>query len=118
MKNPQSNSQKPERLEPRWPATLALLAVGGLRLALPSGKGKGAYLPLVVTIEDNGDGIPESIRPHLFDAFISGKQSGTGLGLAIVAKIVADHGGLIEVESPPKKTIFRVFLPMAQGRPK
>ena len=87
----------------------------GLRLALPSGKGKGAYLPLVVSIEDNGDGIPDAIRPHLFDAFISGKQSGTGLGLAIVAKIIADHGGLIEVESPPKRTIFRVFLPMAQG---
>lgn len=85
---------------------------GGLRLALPNGQGR-AHLPLVVTVEDNGDGISDAIRPHLFDAFVSGKQSGTGLGLALVAKIVGDHGGLIEVESPPRRTIFRTFLPMA-----
>jgi two-component system nitrogen regulation sensor histidine kinase GlnL len=88
---------------------------GGLRLALPNGQGR-AHLPLVVSVEDNGDGIPEAIRPHLFDAFVSGKASGTGLGLALVAKIVGDHGGLIEVDNPPQRTIFRVFLPMADGR--
>jgi two-component system nitrogen regulation sensor histidine kinase GlnL len=87
----------------------------GLRLVLPNGNGR-AHLPLVVTVEDNGDGIPESIRPHIFDAFVSGKQSGTGLGLALVAKIVGEHGGLIELDSLPRRTIFRVFLPMAEGR--
>jgi len=87
---------------------------GGLRLALPNGNGR-AHLPLVVTVEDNGEGIPESIRPHIFDAFVSGKQSGTGLGLALVAKIVDEHGGLIELESLPRRTIFRVFLPMVEG---
>ncbi len=85
----------------------------GLRLSLPNGDGR-AHLPLVVSVEDNGDGIPESIRPHIFDAFVSGKQSGTGLGLALVAKIVGEHGGLIELESFPRRTIFRVFLPMAR----
>ena len=87
----------------------------GLRLVLPNGNGR-AHLPLVVSVEDNGDGIPESIRPHIFDAFVSGKQSGTGLGLALVAKIVGEHGGLIELDSLPRRTIFRVFLPMAEGR--
>jgi two-component system nitrogen regulation sensor histidine kinase GlnL len=87
----------------------------GLRLVLPNKNGR-AHLPLVVTVEDNGDGIPESIRPHIFDAFVSGKQSGTGLGLALVAKIVGEHGGLIELDSLPRRTIFRVFLPMAEGR--
>jgi two-component system nitrogen regulation sensor histidine kinase GlnL len=87
----------------------------GLRLVLPNGNGR-AHLPLVVSVEDNGDGIPESIRPHIFDAFVSGKQSGTGLGLALVAKIVGEHGGLIELDNLPRRTIFRVFLPMAEGR--
>jgi len=84
----------------------------GLRLALPNGQGR-AHLPLMVSVEDNGDGVPDAIRPHLFDAFVSGKVSGTGLGLALVAKIIGDHGGLIELDSPPRRTIFRVFLPMA-----
>jgi two-component system nitrogen regulation sensor histidine kinase GlnL len=92
--------------------TLTTAYQSGLRLALPNGQGR-AQLPLVVTVEDNGDGIPEAIRPHLFDAFVSGKKSGTGLGLALVAKIIGDHGGLIELDCLPRRTIFRVFLPMA-----
>lgn len=87
----------------------------GLRLALPNASGRRAHLPLVVSVEDNGEGIPESIRPHIFDAFVSGKNTGTGLGLAVVAKIVGEHGGLIELDSQPRRTIFRVFLPMAEG---
>jgi two-component system nitrogen regulation sensor histidine kinase GlnL len=87
----------------------------GLRLALPNASGRRAHLPLVVSVEDNGEGIPESIRPHIFDAFVSGKDTGTGLGLAVVAKIVGEHGGLIELDSQPRRTIFRVFLPMAEG---
>jgi two-component system nitrogen regulation sensor histidine kinase GlnL len=92
--------------------TLSTAYQSGLRLAVPNGSGR-AHLPLVVSVEDNGDGIPESIRPHIFDAFVSGKQSGTGLGLALVAKIVGEHGGMIELECLPRRTIFRVFLPMA-----
>jgi two-component system nitrogen regulation sensor histidine kinase GlnL len=69
-------------------------------------------LPLVVTVRDNGPGIPDDIRPHLFDPFVTSKPSGSGLGLALVAKIVNDHGGLIEVDSRPGRTEFRLHLPV------
>ena len=52
-----------------------------------------ANLPLFVAVRDNGPGVPDDIRPHLFEPFISTKAAGSGLGLAFVAKIVADHGG-------------------------
>jgi two-component system nitrogen regulation sensor histidine kinase GlnL len=52
--------------------------------------------------------------PHLFDPFVSTKPSGTGLGLALVAKIVGDHGGVIECDSRPRQTIFRTLMPMAE----
>ena len=83
----------------------------GVRLALP-GSGERQHLPLVVTVRDNGPGIDEDIRPHLFEPFVSGKPSGSGLGLALVAKIVGDHGGLIEVDSRPGRTEFRLCLPV------
>jgi two-component system nitrogen regulation sensor histidine kinase GlnL len=70
------------------------------------------HLPLAVTVRDNGPGIPDDIRPHLFEAFVSSKPSGSGLGLALVAKIVGDHGGLIEVDSRPGRTEFRLWLPV------
>ncbi|HLJ19709.1 MAG TPA: ATP-binding protein, partial [Stellaceae bacterium] len=57
----------------------------GVRLAV-SGTDARLHLPLVVEIADNGDGIPEDLRPHLFDPFVTTKHNGTGLGLALVAK--------------------------------
>ncbi|MCB8879060.1 PAS domain-containing protein [Acidisoma cellulosilytica] len=85
----------------------------GLRLANPtSDSDNRVELPLLVVVRDNGPGIPEDIRPHLFEPFVSSKPSGQGLGLALVAKIIADHGGLIEVESRPGRTEFRLHLPM------
>ena len=83
----------------------------GMRLAV-AGSTQRVHLPLVVTVRDNGPGINEDIRPHLFEAFISSKSSGSGLGLALVAKIVGDHGGLIEVDSRPGRTDFRLCLPV------
>jgi two-component system nitrogen regulation sensor histidine kinase GlnL len=83
----------------------------GMRLAVP-GTGARLGLPLLVTVRDNGPGIPEDIRPHLFEPFVSSKASGSGLGLALVAKMVGDHGGLIEVDSRPGRTEFRLHLPV------
>ncbi len=69
-------------------------------------------LPVFIAVRDNGPGIPEDIRRHLFEPFVSTKASGSGLGLALVAKIVADHGGLIQTESWPGRTEFRLHLPV------
>jgi two-component system nitrogen regulation sensor histidine kinase GlnL len=83
----------------------------GVWLAVP-GSDQRIQLPLVVTVRDNGPGIPEDIRRHLFEPFVTSKSTGSGLGLALVAKIVGDHGGLIEVDSRPGRTDFRLHLPM------
>ncbi len=77
------------------------------------GTGQRVALPLLISVEDNGPGIPDEIVPHLFEPFVTSKPSGTGLGLALSAQIVAEHGGLIETERLRGRTIFRVLLPMA-----
>jgi two-component system nitrogen regulation sensor histidine kinase GlnL len=64
-----------------------------------------------ITVRDNGAGIPDDIKAFLFDPFVTTKQNGTGLGLALVAKIIDDHGGIIDVDSIPRRTEFRVLLP-------
>ena len=83
----------------------------GLRMAAPSGDGR-RHLPLMVSVADNGSGIPDDLKPHLFDPFVTTKRNGTGLGLALVAKVIGDHGGVIEFDSQPRRTVFRVFLPV------
>jgi two-component system nitrogen regulation sensor histidine kinase GlnL len=83
----------------------------GMRLSLPGSSARVA-LPLMIEIIDNGAGVPESMKDHLFDPFVTSKRTGSGLGLALVAKIIGDHGGIIECESEPKRTVFRVLLPM------
>ncbi len=89
----------------------------GVRLAVP-GSSTRVSLPLMIEVEDNGPGVPEELKPHLFDPFVTTKRKGTGLGLALVAKIIGDHGGVIECESAPKHTVFRVLLPLQEKKPR
>lgn len=86
----------------------------GVRLTVP-GTTARVSLPLEFCVRDNGPGVPEDLMPHLFDPFVTTKPTGTGLGLALVAKIVGDHGGIIECDSQPRRTTFRVLMPMYRG---
>ncbi len=82
----------------------------GVRLSLPGAKTR-VSLPLEFCVRDNGPGVPDELLPHLFDPFVTTKPTGSGLGLALVAKIVGDHGGIIECESQPHRTTFRILMP-------
>src|SRR5256885_9265983 len=86
----------------------------GMRLSIPGNKSR-VSLPLEFCVRDNGPGVPQDLMPHLFDPFVTTKPKGSGLGLALVAKIIGDHGGIIECESQPRRTIFRVMMPVYTG---
>ncbi|HEV7983266.1 MAG TPA: nitrogen regulation protein NR(II) [Xanthobacteraceae bacterium] len=86
----------------------------GVRLSLPGSKTR-VSLPLEFCVRDNGPGVTEDLLPHLFDPFVTTKPTGSGLGLALAAKIIGDHGGIIECESQPRKTVFRVLMPKFTG---
>jgi two-component system nitrogen regulation sensor histidine kinase GlnL len=84
----------------------------GIRISV-QGVSERISLPIEVVIEDNGPGVPPDIMPILFDPFVTTKSSGSGLGLALVAKIIGDHGGVVDMDSRPGRTRFRILLPVA-----
>lgn len=84
----------------------------GLRVRGADGRAQKAA-PLEVRIQDNGPGVPDYMREALFQPFVTSKTNGAGLGLPLVAKLISAHGGLIDFESEPGRTVFRVLLPVA-----
>ncbi|WP_349360578.1 nitrogen regulation protein NR(II) [Stappia sp.] len=82
----------------------------GIRLSVP-GSRERVSLPLEFCVRDNGPGVPDDLLSHLFDPFVTTKANGSGLGLALVAKIIGDHGGVIECDSQPGRTVFRILMP-------
>ncbi len=96
---------------PRPEIILATAFRPGMRVRRASGSAARPLLEVAVT--DNGPGLPDTVRDRLFEPFVSGKSGGMGLGLAIAAEVVARHDGVIEAESAPGRTVFRVLLPLA-----
>ena len=96
--------------DPDGEITLSTAFRPGIRVSVP-GSPDRVSLPLEFCVRDNGPGVPDDIMPILFDPFITTKPNGSGLGLALVAKIVGEHGGVIECDSSARETIFRILLP-------
>jgi two-component system nitrogen regulation sensor histidine kinase GlnL len=88
----------------------------GIRVSAPGSQDR-VSLPLEFCVHDNGPGVPEDILPILFDPFITTKPNGSGLGLALVAKIVGEHGGIIECDSTSRGTTFRILMPAWKEMP-
>jgi two-component system nitrogen regulation sensor histidine kinase GlnL len=75
--------------------------------------GKQRYrLALELHIEDNGPGIPEDIRDRIFYPLVSGREGGSGLGLTLAQTFVQQHQGMIECDSQPGRTVFRIVIPL------
>jgi len=88
----------------------ALNGKGG-RIELKAEKNEKA---IIISVIDNGPGIPPEILPRIFDPFFTTKPEGTGMGLAIVNSIVKEHEGMVEVESNAKGTKVSVILPLRE----
>ena len=69
-------------------------------------------LALELHIEDNGPGVPESIRDRVFYPLVSGRDGGSGLGLTLAQTFVQQHHGTIECESAPGRTVFKLVIPL------
>jgi two-component system nitrogen regulation sensor histidine kinase GlnL len=83
------------------------------RIARQVTLGKQRYrLALELHIEDNGPGVPESIRDRIFYPLVSGRDGGSGLGLTLAQTFVQQHQGTIECESEPGRTVFKIVIPL------
>jgi signal transduction histidine kinase len=96
-------------------ATNGLRAMeGGGRLIISVASEDGDSPDVVLSVADEGCGIPADQRDHLFEPFHSSFRNGTGLGLAIVHRTVTDYGGVVEVSSTVGRgTTMKVRLPVA-----
>jgi two-component system, NtrC family, nitrogen regulation sensor histidine kinase GlnL len=91
--------------------TLTTAYKPSMRMSVQGSTGR-VELPLEVCVRDTGSGIAPDLLPVLFDPFVTTKESGSGLGLAMVAKIIGDHGGIVECEPARFETVFRILLPV------
>jgi two-component system, NtrC family, nitrogen regulation sensor histidine kinase GlnL len=83
------------------------------RIARQVTLGKQRYrLALELHIEDNGPGVPESIRDRIFYPLVSGRDGGSGLGLTLAQTFVQQHQGMIECESDVGRTLFKIVIPL------
>jgi two-component system nitrogen regulation sensor histidine kinase GlnL len=69
-------------------------------------------LALELQVVDDGPGVPEEIQDRIFNPLVSGREGGTGLGLSLAQTFVQYHQGVVEFESRPGRTIFRILLPL------
>jgi len=79
--------------------------------SVPKSGGEAKPLAIEIRVRDSGPGIPETIRHDIFQPFVTNKPAGQGLGLALVSKVTQAHGGIVEVQSQPGRTIFSILLP-------
>jgi two-component system nitrogen regulation sensor histidine kinase GlnL len=103
-----------EASPPAATVTLATAFRTGIRVRQPGSAGR-VSLPLEISVIDEGEGPPPHLVDHLFEPFVTSKRGGTGLGLALVAKMIGDHGGVVEYERRGARTVFRIRLPVASG---
>jgi len=101
---------------PQIQQVLINLLLNAIEASPPSGRievrAGGEDQSVHVSVADSGPGIPESVQPHVFDAFFTTRPDGAGLGLSVSREIVANHGGSLSFQSGPNGATFNVVLPM------
>ena len=102
-----------QALQPQLVAGLPAQIVLRTRAARQVTLGKQRWrLALELHVEDNGPGVPNEIRDRLFFPLVTGREGGTGLGLHLAQTIVQAHQGIIDCDSEPGRTDFRILLPL------
>lgn len=79
---------------------------GTIQVAVENGGGLARF-----SVTDQGPGVPEAVRPKIFEPFVTSKQDGVGLGLYVTKKIVEEHNGRVGFDSQPGRTTFWIELP-------